>query len=283
MSFAGERQAAYDTCLSLVLLPPRFYSHQLKHRTHTVNIYDMDAVFDQVAKKPKILPEPKCELLGPVSIFIQTCLGLIAMSSLVLKRYYEHPKRPWKVWLFDVSKQVLGSLGIHLLNLFVSLFKSKVPIFGILMGSNDGTIGGSDGDGDGDLGDIGECDWYFLNLLMDTTIGVPILYISLVMVYSVCEYFQIQGIESGNYGKPPQYIPYFKQLAIFFMAVIMMKCILYLLLYFPIFAIYADWVLSWSDGFPNLQIVLVMLVFPIMLNCFQYYVVDNLIKFPTTL
>lgn len=233
----------------------------------------MDTVFSELAKKPKLkLPEPKCELLGPVSILIQSCLGLIAMSSLVVKRLYEHPKRPWKVWFFDVSKQVFGSLGIHLLNLFLSLFRSKGETF----------VQG-DTNGPDDSGDIGECDWYFLNLLMDTTIGVPILYFCLVLVYSVFEFLKIQGIESGNYGKPPHYIPYLKQLLIFFIALTMMKGVIYLLLYIPIFAIYADWVLSWSDDFPNLQIVLVMLVFPIMLNCFQYYVVDNLIKFPTDL
>lgn len=221
--------------------------------------------------KPKILPDQQCELLGPVSIAIQLLLGLIAISSLVVKRLYERPKRPWRVWFYDVSKQVFGALGIHLLNLTVSLLKSKQLLLFIMDDDN------------GDDEDHNQCDWYFLNLLMDTTIGVPILWACLFLVYQVCENLKISGIESGNYGKPPKFTSYLKQLAIFFVAVLMMKGAIYLLLYIPIFIMYADWVLSWSDGFPNIQIVLVMLVFPTMLNCFQYYVIDNLIKFPTNL
>lgn len=220
--------------------------------------------------KQKILPQPKCELLGPVSIVIQSCLGLIACSSLLLKRRYEHPKRPWKVWFYDVSKQLLGASGVHLLNLTMSLLKSQSEVLFALGRPNDED-------------DAGECEWYFINLLLDTTIGTPILYLCLLIVYSICEAFRIEGIESGNYGNPPKFVPYFKQLMIFILALLLMKAVIYVLLYFPIFIMYADWVLSWSDGFPNLQVVLVVLVFPIMLNCFQYYIVDNFIKFPTDL
>lgn len=223
--------------------------------------------------KKKIISNQQCELLGPVSILIQSLLGLIAISSLVVKRRYEHPKRPWRIWFYDVSKQVFGSLGIHLLNLAVSLLKSKQLLLSIMEGGSDG----------GDEEDHNQCDWYFLNLLMDTTIGVPILWFCLFVIYQVCESLEISDIESGNYGKPPKFSSYLKQLTIFFLSVVMMKSILYLLLYIPIFIMYADWILSFSDDFPNLQIVLVMLVFPTLLNCFQYYVIDSLIKFPTSL
>lgn len=223
--------------------------------------------------KKKIISNQQCELLGPVSILIQSLLGLIAISSLVVKRRYEHPKRPWRIWFYDVSKQVFGSLGIHLLNLTVSLLKSKQLLLSIMEGGSDG----------GDEEDHNQCDWYFLNLLMDTTIGVPILWFCLFVIYQVCESLEISDIESGNYGKPPKFSSYLKQLTIFFLSVVMMKSILYLLLYIPIFIMYADWILSFSDDFPNLQIVLVMLVFPTLLNCFQYYVIDSLIKFPTSL
>lgn len=234
-------------------------------------------------KVPKtVIPEPKCEILGPVSIIIQSCLGLIAILSLALKRKYEHPKRPWKIWFFDVSKQVFCSFGIHVLNLTVSLLKSKnLLTFTIRDELSDGN---ATGENDGNNDEVNsECDWYFVNLLMDTTIGVPILWVILLSIYQVCEALQISEIKSGCYGNPPKVKPYLKQLLIFFISSVVMKCCIYLLLYIPIFIIYANWILSWSDNFPNLQIVLVMLVFPTLLNCFQYYVIDNIIKFPTDL
>jgi hypothetical protein len=35
--------------------------------------------------------------------------------SLVYKRWRERPQRPVKIWAFDVSKQVFGSVMLHML------------------------------------------------------------------------------------------------------------------------------------------------------------------------
>ena len=39
---------------------------------------------------------------------------------------------------------------------------------------------------------------------------------------------------------------------------------------------------GWSDPWPNLQVFLVMFVFPVLLNCFQGFCVDSIIKLPNT-
>jgi hypothetical protein len=64
----------------------------------------------------------ECKLLGPFSVFVQIALGGLALLSLVYKRWRERPQRPVKVWAFDVSKQVFGSVMLHLLNLLMSMF-----------------------------------------------------------------------------------------------------------------------------------------------------------------
>lgn len=219
---------------------------------------------------PKPHPkEPQCELLGPVSIVIQSLMALIVILSLVLKRFREKNPRPWKVWVYDVSKQIVGAMGVHFLNVVLSLIKSKGVCLWFMT-----LITDPEGGGDDD-----ECKWYFISLFMDTTIGVPILYLCLLLTYQLCFILKITEIESGNYGNPPRFVPYLKQLIIFIISLAMMKGLVFILLYFPIFMFYAEWVLSWSDKWPNLQLVLVMLVFPVILNCFQYYVIDNIIKF----
>ena len=86
------------------------------------------------------------------------------LSSLVYKRHRETPKRPWAIWyvsyfimpvnsaqarlrrLFDVSKQVVGQMFVHGANLLVSGMASHR------------TSGNA-------------CVSYFLNILIDTTIG----------------------------------------------------------------------------------------------------------------
>lgn len=66
----------------------------------------------------------ECQLLGPFSILIQAALGGLALLSLVYKRYRERPQRPLKIWSFDVSKQVFGSVMLHLANLVLSMFSA---------------------------------------------------------------------------------------------------------------------------------------------------------------
>jgi hypothetical protein len=66
----------------------------------------------------------ECRLLGPFAIFVQGALGLLALLSLVYKRYRERPQRPLKIWFFDVSKQVVGSVLVHIANLLMSMLSS---------------------------------------------------------------------------------------------------------------------------------------------------------------
>jgi hypothetical protein len=66
----------------------------------------------------------ECQLLGPFSLLIQAALGGLAILSLVYKRWRERPQRPLKVWAFDVSKQVFGSVMLHLANLLLSMFSA---------------------------------------------------------------------------------------------------------------------------------------------------------------
>lgn len=66
----------------------------------------------------------ECRLLGPFSLVVQAALGMLALLSLVYKRWRERPQRPVKVWAFDASKQVFGSSMLHLFNLLMSMFSA---------------------------------------------------------------------------------------------------------------------------------------------------------------
>jgi len=77
-------------------------------------------------KAPDAGPEQgECRLLGPFALFVQAGLGVLAILSLVFKRWREVPRRPVKVWAFDASKQVLGSALLHVLNLIMSMLSSS--------------------------------------------------------------------------------------------------------------------------------------------------------------
>lgn len=66
----------------------------------------------------------ECRLLGSFAILVQLALGGLALLSLVFKRWRERPQRPVKIWWFDVSKQVFGSVLVHAANVFMSLLTS---------------------------------------------------------------------------------------------------------------------------------------------------------------
>ena len=66
----------------------------------------------------------ECSLLGPFAILVQGALGLLALLALVYKRWRERPQRPLKIWFFDVSKQVVGSVLVHIANLLMSMLSS---------------------------------------------------------------------------------------------------------------------------------------------------------------
>lgn len=109
----------------------------------------------------------ECRLLGPFAIFIQLGLGALALLSLVYKRWRERPQRPVKIWFFDVSKQVFGSVLVHIANVFMSMLTSgrfsirpepsSVQIVGRLLARSD------------DAYVPNPCSFYLLNLAIDVS------------------------------------------------------------------------------------------------------------------
>lgn len=70
------------------------------------------------------VPEGECRLLGSFALLVQAALGGLALLVLVFKRYRERPQRPVKIWFFDASKQVFGSVLVHIANVFMSMLTS---------------------------------------------------------------------------------------------------------------------------------------------------------------
>lgn len=69
-------------------------------------------------------PEGECQLLGSFALLVQAALGALALLALVYKRWRERPQRPVKIWFFDASKQVFGSVLVHVANIFMSMLTS---------------------------------------------------------------------------------------------------------------------------------------------------------------
>lgn len=100
----------------------------------------------------------KCNMVGLLGILIQVGLGVLSFSVLLIKRFRESPPRPWKIWMFDTSKQGVSQMLAHFINLTISIAL---------------TYRDSSSD---------ECLWYFTTNILDNTIGVLICVFCLVLI-----------------------------------------------------------------------------------------------------
>ncbi|KAI8980533.1 vacuolar membrane protein-domain-containing protein [Pilobolus umbonatus] len=215
--------------------------------------------------KPCISGQPSddegCHLLDSFAILVQVTLASSALLTLFYKRSREKPQRPFNVWALDVSKQFAGAAVIHFLNLAVSYLAGRPR--------NGGPK-------------TNLCVWYFLNVAVDTTVGVGILWFWLRSIQSVLMKLGVKDIKTGQYGPPPlrhMLYPWLKQTFIFILAESLMKlCVYGMFRLFPFLFTLGQWVLRWTNGNYRYQVLFVMLIFPLIMNIIQFWIVDTIVK-----
>jgi len=207
----------------------------------------------------------QCHLIqGTFAIVMQCLLGVIAMSSLVIKRFTEKPRRSWLVWSFDVSKQGMGALFIHIWNM------SFAVVLGNAMSGESGPSPGSD-----------ECALYAMNLTLDIFVGTFWLYVLVQVQTKLANRFEWENLKRfGDYGEPPNITIYLDQLWSYFFVILAMKVIM------------SSFILSWRKHLnsfysgifaplqenPHLELIIVMIILPGCLNAFAYWIIDNFLK-----
>ena len=205
----------------------------------------------------RILKSSECKLLGGLfSYCIQLFLGITALSSLVYKRHIERPQREWKIWAYDVGKQLIGGFFIHFANIFVSdLLKAN--------------------------GD--ECAFYFLNFFIDCTFGIGIVYIVHDGIcYIIKTYWNSESIFShiGEYGNPPKIKIWLLQISLYLFALLINKTLISLIFYgFQNKMVsLGNWLFGPLQQYPNIELVIVMILCPWLLNTFQMWIFDYILK-----
>lgn len=299
-SSAAETSSATEQTLGIATAPATKTEAAESTATATPTFVpdSEDRVLPDDDSSPKQMAENEsgeCRLLGPFALLVQAALGGVALLTLVWKRFRETPKRPWKVWFFDVSKQVLGSILLHALNLLMST-----------MGSTDLANQAAEAASktvDAEGRKPNPCSFYLLNLGIDvrrhspaqlsrkhqaniiflqTTIGIPFLYVLLKALHLLALRTPLasptESVKSGHYGSPPQFAWYLKQLLIYFIGLVGMKLFVWFLFAaLPWLPWVGDWALRWTEGNEALQIAFVMFIFPVAMNAIQYWIIDSFI------
>ncbi|KAF6720699.1 Transmembrane protein 110 [Oryzias melastigma] len=181
-------------------------------------------------------------------VLIQGLLAVVAFSTLMLKRFREPLgiRRPWRIWLFDTSKQAIGALFIHFANVFLSTLTKEDP-----------------------------CSLYLINFLLDATLGMLVIWLAVKLVSKLVEVKQWSLLRFGEYGDPPQAAPWLAQCGIYLLIMVLEKGVVTLVLLVPGWSQLQEVLLSYIAN-PQLELALVMLIVPFIVNSIMFWVVDSL-------
>lgn len=158
-----------------------------------------------------------------------------------------------------MSKQGLGAVFVHALNLAFSIVPAhKAQEFRLSTQEHN------------------PCMFYFLNVFLDTTIGVFILFLYLkVILYLIGD---SPDFKFGFYGTPPRFIPWLKQTMVYTVCLIIMKlCVLAVIITVSPLHDASTLLLSLIAARRS-QVLFVMFIFPLFMSIIQYWLIDHIIK-----
>ena len=192
------------------------------------------------------------------TVLVQFLLFVVCGSTLLIKYFiFEKPRRPCCTWFWDASKQGWGAALAHGLNL---LFSSILT---------DNTSGATD-----------PCAWYFINISVDTFIGVFFIFILIEYAERFAKSKKIESLSrSGDYGDPPRWDWWLKQFILYCFIVSISKCITFIGVYVLREQLneFGQWVWSPLRGKPLTELLLVMIITPALMNAWVFWVTDTFI------
>ncbi|GAB5364126.1 hypothetical protein AAMO2058_000942300 [Amorphochlora amoebiformis] len=188
---------------------------------------------------------------------VQGALGVLALGSVWVKFEYVDSKahRNFKVWAMDTFKQAGGGCLAHLMN--IGMAKALYD-----------TMPTRTAD---------ECDFYLVNLILDTLLGLGILYGLLYVYEYVMRPCLPCGIRpTGDYGNPVQYSTWMFQVLVWCFFVVIMKVFIFMIEVVAL--VYIDWISHWILGpldiWPRVKLVVVMIVAPLIMTATGFWIVD---------
>ncbi|XP_060064639.1 store-operated calcium entry regulator STIMATE-like [Ylistrum balloti] len=190
------------------------------------------------------------DLMGPLGLLVQAVLAFLAFTSLIVKRYCEpeYERRPWKIWTFDTSKQAFGAMVIHFANVYLADIFQGDP-----------------------------CTWYFISFMLDSTIGLFVVYLGLKMTQIVVKKYNYQSLKFGEYGNPPECNAWVGQCGLYILVMILEKFLMTLLVQFNFWKDVRSFLMSPVKD-PHVELIIVMFIIPLIVNAFIFWVVDNFLK-----
>ncbi|NWX44087.1 STIMA regulator, partial [Steatornis caripensis] len=147
----------------------------------------------------------------------------------------------------NTSKQAIGALFIHFANVFLS-----------------------------DLAEEDPCSLYLINFILDATLGMLLIWLGVKVVSWVMRRKKYTYLVLGEYGDPPQAAAWIGQCILYLLIMVFEKTVISLVLFIPGWTKLQQILLGYIPN-PQLELILVMLVVPFIVNAITFWVVDSLI------
>ncbi len=180
---------------------------------------------------------------------------------LPVQRYQEPEKmrRTWGIWAADSSKQAIGAFVAHGANMLIS--------YGWASGAQDN-----------------ECLFYLVNFVADCVVGLAFNIILLKASVHVAEkYFNSDVLTSGEYGNPFEWSRWLAQLSAWLMVTLIAKALLVFAVVLPfkdpLYRL-VDVIFRPLNKYPQLELVLIMVVIPLVLNALTFWIQDHFLMKP---
>eukprot|EP00929_Paragymnodinium_shiwhaense_P064402 TRINITY_DN32248_c0_g1_i1.p2 TRINITY_DN32248_c0_g1~~TRINITY_DN32248_c0_g1_i1.p2 ORF type:complete len:242 (-),score=68.82 TRINITY_DN32248_c0_g1_i1:345-1070(-) len=207
----------------------------------------------------------ECRLLaGTEGQVTQLLLFCVCCATLLLKYLRSAGGRSLNEFLLDSSKQLIGAGWIHIMNLaFAERLDSQFTSLA-----------------------ADQCDWYWINIVVDTTLGVGVNYLLLNVftqgIKALCP-GEAASMKSGEYKTADGSINvtiYIKQLTLWIVIVTLMKgsMVMFMSTAAELLIAIATSVLSPFASLSTVKLLVVMILTPFLMNSFQFWMTDNFIK-----
>ena len=160
----------------------------------------------------------------------------------------------------DVSKQAISAGLAHIMNVLIAVVLSAWEA------------------------DDDPCVWYFVNITIDTTIGVLFCYGFLQLVLHLSEKRGWSRMQTGRYCRSSSgkldWVAWGLQLTVWCAIVATVKCALAGTIYLSsgVLGAVGSLLLSWLESYPQAELVFVMVFVPLVMNCMQFWVQDTFLK-----
>ncbi|KAL4435499.1 hypothetical protein ABPG74_020275 [Tetrahymena malaccensis] len=225
--------------------------HKFKYQAIPVNLMNIEINLER----------QQCELMGAFGVTVQIILGLLSFSILLLKQLNSSTKRSWRIWCMDTSKQAIGSVYIHLINVIISNYLTYTVVHPQIQS-------------------ITACNWYLVNYLQDFILGNSMNFFVVYMIKKFNDKYRIPALQFGQYSSEQTIEDYYPQLLAWLILISINKIILMsnIFMFSNFFHEIGESLLRNLKNYPKTQLILVVVVIPLILNTISYWTTDSFLS-----